>query len=134
MNDFLNELNDIFEEVKDKEVEFEQLPDGEYLTIIEDLVQKESKNGKPGVLFTLEIIHGEYEGRKIWKWLNLTGKDEKQLRRNLNTYAVQMRQIGISTDAGLEGTFDQFDNIIGADIVATIKTKKGYTNITLDLA
>lgn len=134
MSDILNELNDIFNEVKDQDQEFEKLPDGEYLCIIEDIIQKDSKAGNPGVLATLSITYGEHANKKIWKWFNLTGKDEKQLRNNLQRYALEIRKLGVSTDRGLNGTFDQFPALEGMEVVAKIKTSKGYTNTTIELA
>ena len=52
----LDELNEIFMEVKDEELTYENLPDGEYLGKVIGAEYKMSKTDKPMVMFSFELL------------------------------------------------------------------------------
>jgi len=65
--DLMDELDGIFNEVKDKENVFEGIPDGEYLAIIDEIKSGESKAGDPMVTMIFEITESsnkDFIGRK----------------------------------------------------------------------
>lgn len=121
-HDLMNELNDIFEEVKDKDAEYDRLEDGEYLGVLSDVIVGESKAGKPMLTMVFEVTHGPKEGRQHRKFFMLSGNDEKQLKQNLQRYATEIRKIGIDTSKGLNSTFDQLMLKIDDEFKFTIKT------------
>lgn len=121
-NKLLNELNEVFDEIKDKDGVYDRLPDGDYLAKIADITVGQSKNDKPMVTFVFEVTNGPKEGTQHRKFLMLTGKDESNLKQNLHRYATEVRKLGISTDAGLASTFDQLEEKIGLEVKMTITT------------
>ena len=59
----IEELNNIFMEVKDAEPEYENVPDGEYLAIVVGAEYKMSKAEKPMVQFQFKITEGDYKDK-----------------------------------------------------------------------
>lgn len=56
---------------------FEPLPKGKYVAVITETVQAESKAGDPMLKVTLEVIEGQYTGRKIFDQFMLQHPNEK---------------------------------------------------------
>lgn len=138
--DLFNELDEIFNEVKDKETLFENLPDGEYLaTLIEAYKGLSKSSEQPMVTFVFEINHGEFKGRQHRKFLPLAGKDERMLRGNLHRYASEIKKFGISTKGSIEDTFTEVEKLKNVDVKLTIETKaskktgKEFTNTTIEV-
>lgn len=47
--------------------EFEILPVGEYTCIISEAKEQDAKSGSGTmIVFTIQVVEGEYSGRKIW--------------------------------------------------------------------
>lgn len=140
MDNLLNDLENLFDDVKDQENVYENVPDGEYLAVIDSATYKESKNsGRPMVQIACKIIHGEYEGRFHSRFLMLTGNDEVGTRRNLNAFATQAKKLGVDTSKGFTNTLDQLDELEGKEVVVKIETVPGkdgreWTNTYLNLA
>ena len=122
MNDIMKDLEDIFNEVKDKEGVYDRIPDGEYLANLADIVVGESKTGKPMVTFVFEITNGEYEGKQHRKFLMLCGKDEQQTKQNLNRFATEIKKLGVDTTKGFNAALDQLPNFIDTECKITITT------------
>jgi hypothetical protein len=57
--------------------EFQPLPESDYLVFITESEPKVSQAGVEYLSLTLEVIQGEYQGRKLWVKLNLNHPDEK---------------------------------------------------------
>lgn len=138
MSEVLNELNDLFKEVEATEDVFENVPDGTYLAEIQGAEYKEAKSsGRPMVQIACKIIAGDYEGRWHSRFLMLTGNDETGTRRNLNQMARQLRELGLSTEGGLQATLNQLESLEGKEVeiqIETITSKKNgkdYTNTFL---
>lgn len=118
----LKELNDVFEDIKDKDTLYERLADGEYLAVIEDVIVGESKTGKPMVTIVFEVTNGPKEGKQHRKFLMLSGKDESQLKQNLHRFATEMKKLGVDTSKGLQYTLEQVVTKIGLEVKLTIET------------
>ena len=88
----IEELNNIFMEVKDSESEYENLPDGEYLAIVVGAEYKTSKSEKQMVQFQFKITEGNYKDKIHNKFCLLSGKDEAGLRANLNRYGTELKK------------------------------------------
>ena len=121
-----DDLDEIFQEVKDKEafevMEFEGLPDGDYTAKVESLERTESqRSGLPMVVISFVITEGEYEGVVHKDFLVLGGKDEKQMRQNVNRYATKIKKLGIDTK-NLKTTFAQFEKALDLEVRLEIKT------------
>lgn len=52
------------------------LPAGKYFAIISDTTEKISRNGDRYVELTLEVVHGEHQGQKLWDNLNLWNQSD----------------------------------------------------------
>lgn len=129
----IEELNNIFMEVKDAEPEYENLPDGEYLAIVVGAEYKMSKAEKPMVQFSFKITEGDYKDKIHNKFCLLSGKDEAGLRANLNRYGTELKKYGLEVNS-IQDSFDQLKNTIGKEVKLTIKTSdSGFTNTSVEV-
>lgn len=129
----IEELNNIFMEVKDAEPEYENLPDGEYLAIVVDAGYKMSKAEKPMVQFSFKITEGDYKDKIHNKFCLLSGKDEAGLRANLNRYGTELKKYGLVVSS-IQDSFEQVKNTIGREVKLTIKTSdSGFTNTSVEV-
>lgn len=129
----IDELNEIFMEVKDEEIGYQNLPDGEYLGKVISAEYKMSKTDKPMVMFTFEITEGDYKGKKHNKCMLLSGKDESTLKGNLTRYGNEIKKYGIIATS-IQDSFDQLKTCIDKEVKFTIKTTdSGYTNTNVEL-
>ena len=129
----IEELNNIFMEVKDSEPEYENLPDGEYLAIVVGAEYKMSKSEKPMVQFQFKITEGDYKDKTHNKFCLLSGKDEAGLRANLNRYGTELKKYGLVVSS-IQDSFEQLKNTIGKEVKLTIKTSdSGFTNTSVEV-
>lgn len=129
----IEELNNIFMEVKDAEPEYENLPDGEYLAIVVGAEYKMSKAEKPMVQFQFKITEGDYKDKTHNKFCLLSGKDESGLRANLNRYGTELKKYGLEVNS-IQDSFEQLKNTIGREVKLTIKTSdSGFTNTSVEV-
>ena len=129
----IEELNNIFMEVKDSEPEYENLPDGEYLAIVVGAEYKMSKSEKPMVQFQFKITEGDYKDKIHNKFCLLSGKDEAGLRANLNRYGTELKKYGLVVSS-IQDSFEQLKNTIGREVKLTIKTSdSGFTNTSVEV-
>ena len=129
----IEELNNIFMEVKDAEPEYENLPDGEYLAIVVGAEYKMSKSEKPMVQFQFKITEGDYKDKIHTKFCLLSGKDEAGLRANLNRYGTELKKYGLVVSS-IQDSFEQLKNTIGKEVKLTIKTSdSGFTNTSVEV-
>lgn len=134
MEDVMGELENIFNEVKDADSVFENIPDGEYLAEIQGAEYRESKTGRPMVMISAKVIHGQYEGKTHNKFIMIAGKDQEATRRNLNRMAKELQALGVNTDGGFQATLDNLDTLEGVEVTMKIETTNGWTNTHLNLA
>src|SRR5699024_7470205 len=113
MEDVMGELENIFNEVKDADSVFENIPDGEYLAEIQCAEYRESKAGRPMVMISTKVIHGKYEGKTHNKFIMISGNDQEATRRNLNRMAKELQALGVNTDGGFQATLDNLDTLEG---------------------
>lgn len=129
----LDELNEIFMEVKDDELSYENLPDGEYLAVVTGAEYKMSKNDKPMVQFSFKVTDGEFEGRTHNKFMMLCGKDESSLKGNLTRYGNEIKKYGIVATS-IEDSFEQLKKINGTEVKIKLSTTdSGFTNTSVEL-
>ena len=129
----IEELNNIFMEVKDAEPEYENVPDGEYLAIVVGAEYKMSKSEKPMVQFQFKITEGDYKNKIHNKFCLLSGKDEAGLRANLNRYGTELKKYGLVVSS-IQDSFEQLKNTIGREVKLTIKTSdSGFTNTSVEV-
>ena len=129
----IEELNNIFMEVKDAEPEYENVPDGEYLAIVVGAEYKMSKSEKPMVQFQFKITEGDYKDKIHNKFCLLWGKDEAGLRANLNRYGTELKKYGLVVSS-IQDSFEQLKNTIGKEVKLTIKTSdSGFTNTSVEV-
>ena len=129
----IEELNNIFMEVKDAEPEYENVPDGEYLAIVVGAEYKMSKAEKPMVQFSFKITEGDYKDKIHNKFCLLSGKDEAGLRANLNRYGTELKKYGLVVSS-IQDSFEQLKNTIGREVKLTIKTSdSGFTNTSVEV-
>lgn len=117
-----NELDNLLKEAGDIQVQegegFEDLPEGDYLATIQDMVIKESKSGN--LMLEWEFIIDPKEnfgGRHHWKYAMLT--DAKNVKRAV----TELEKFGLdcSSIAQIEEGFTQ---LLDKKVVITIKHSK----------
>ena len=82
MFDFLELTKGLIEKNDFNESEFQPLPVGNYLVKVVNVEKKTSQSGNDYVGMVMEIIDGEYNGRKIYNNLHLTLKTaENSIKR-----------------------------------------------------
>lgn len=129
----LDELNDIFMEVKDDELSFENVPDGEYLAIVTGAEYKMSKSEKPMVQFSFKITEGEFKDRIHNKFMMLCGNDETHLKGNLTRYGNELKKYDIVATS-IQDSFDKLATIKNKEVKLTIKTNDaGFTNTSVEV-
>lgn len=129
----LDELNDIFMEVKDDELSFENVPDGEYLAVVTGAEYKMSKSEKPMVQFTFKITEGEFKDRVHNKFMMLCGNDEAHLKGNLTRYGNELKKYDIIATS-IQDSFDKLATIKNKEVKLTIKTNDaGFTNTSVEV-
>lgn len=133
------ELNDLFKEVEKTAGQFEELPEGNYIGVIEASGYKESKKGRPMVQIMVKVTGGEYEGRTNSKFMMLDGSGTDQIKRNLSMFASQAKRLGVDTSDGFEATIENIESLEGTEVVMQIEKSVGkngttYTNTHLELA
>ena len=129
----LDELNDIFMEVKDDELSLENVPDGEYLAVVTGAEYKMSKSEKPMVQFTFKITEGEFKDRVHNKFMMLCGNDETHLKGNLTRYGNELKKYDIVATS-IQDSFDKLATIKNKEVKLTIKTNDaGFTNTSVEV-
>lgn len=129
----LDELNDIFMGVKDDELSFENVPDGEYLAIVTGAEYKMSKSEKPMVQFSFKITEGEFKDRVHNKFMMLCGNDETHLKGNLTRYGNELKKYDIVATS-IQDSFDKLATIKNKEVKLTIKTNDaGFTNTSVEV-
>lgn len=129
----LDELNDIFMEVKDDELSFENVPDGEYLAVVTGAEYKMSKSEKPMVQFSFKITEGEFKDRVHNKFMMLCGNDEAHLKGNLTRYGNELKKYDIVATS-IQDSFDKLATIKNKEVKLTIKTNDaGFTNTSVEV-
>lgn len=138
----LKELNNLFNQVKDKdESEFSNyitIPDGNYKAIVDDLEVTESKAGKPMFVLSFKITEGEFKDQIHKQFIMLCGNDETQLARNLNRLATTLKKLDIDTEQGLEYSFNHLGVGLNKKVILKVETQiakngNSYTNTSFDL-
>ena len=82
MFNFLELTKGLIEKNDFNESEFQPLPVGNYLVKVVNVEKKTSQSGNDYVGMVMEIIDGEYNGRKIYNNLHLTPKTaENSIKR-----------------------------------------------------
>ncbi|MBA2480446.1 MAG: DUF669 domain-containing protein [Planctomycetes bacterium] len=97
---------------------FEPIPAGKYLAIINDSQMKDTKKGGGRFLeLTFDVIDGEFKGRKLWTRLNL---------ENPNPLTVKIAQGELSSICRALGVMTPNDSVElhGLPLVITVKLKK----------
>lgn len=98
--------------------DFEPIPAGKYLAIIDESEMKPTKSGDGNYLeLAFQILEGQYKGRKLWSRLNLDNK---------NAQAVQIAQGELSAICRAVGVLKPKDSVElhNLPLVVTVKLKK----------
>lgn len=91
MGNLLDVASEIFEKgfdpEKDPVTDFENLPDGVYEAVIEDLECRQSEKGTEWFSFKCDILSGDQAGRKFFANLFLTEKTSKTSCKRMMKFA-----------------------------------------------
>ena len=108
-------LNNFDANTVDPMIEFEPVPEGDYLAVITDSEQKPTKAGTGHYLqLTFQVIEGEYEGRMLWTRLNLD---------NPNDMAVTIARAELSSICRAVGVMSPNDSVELHNLPLIVKVK-----------
>lgn len=132
----MSELDGVFREVEKSADSFENLPDGKYLGTLESVEYKESRKGKPMLVFAFKVTEGDHKGQKQNRYMMLSSYDQESLQTKLRMLAYQLKTLGIDTSKGLQESLDDAADLAGTQVVATVSTDTTgkYHNISFELA
>lgn len=75
---------------------FEPIPVGDYVAMITDSEEKQNNKGTGSyVNLTIEIVDGEYKGRKLWELLNLNNPNAEAVNIARATLSAICRAVGV---------------------------------------
>lgn len=133
MDNLLNIANKVmesFDPKTDKVDDFEKLPDGEYMCLLEEVTAKKSEKGTEWIGFKFSIMNGDYENRLIFVNKFFT---EKTVERSIKEITKLAFEFGYSLPAdaftSLETLAQYLNQMAGNQ--ATVKqstSKNDFTN------
>jgi hypothetical protein len=87
---------------------FDPIPNGEYLAVITDSAQKDTRSNTGWYLaLTFTIIEGEHEGRKLWSNLNLSNPNDQAVEIAQRELATICRAIDVTAPKDSEELHDK---------------------------
>jgi hypothetical protein len=125
MTNFLDYLTRVESTYQHAEVktdnDFQTLPDGKYVAIIDWMELSESKtSGRPQLVWVFLITEGPHQGRKVWKYNGLDTPDKiGYLKNDLHKAGLPLKSI-----LGLQTEIRQ---LIGRKLEIRLKTKETPT-------
>jgi hypothetical protein len=77
---------------------FEPIPAGKYIAVITESEMKPTKTGNGYFLeLTLEVVEGEYKGRKVWARLNLSNPSQTAVKIAQSELSAICRAVNVMT-------------------------------------
>lgn len=134
MDDLLNiaqKTMENFNPAVDKVDDFENLPDGEYSCLLEDVTARKSEEkGTEWMSFKFSVMSGEYENRLIFVNYFFTEKTVERSIKGITKLAYEFGyEIPVESWTNLETLAETLNAMAGNQ--ATVKqstSKNGYTN------
>jgi hypothetical protein len=75
---------------------FEPIPTGKYIAVITESGMKPTKTGNGHFLeLTLEVVEGEYKGRKVWARLNLDNPNQTAVKIAQSELSAICRSVNV---------------------------------------
>lgn len=107
----------VIEETKDINMDFEPLPGGEYNAVVKEAEEKETNDGLGSYIKTKNMItSGEYKGRFYWDMFNWVNKNELCVKIGKKMFAQLCKAINVNRP-------DSLDDITGREFVVKLKVK-----------
>lgn len=115
----LDELNEVFQEVKDDTGGFKSLPLGTYTGIVTDKTEyvEENSKGLPMVKFVVAVVGGEHDAELHFANFNLSHQTPKIVPIMQSMFAQFANSLGLDTSKGLKSTVHQVIDFAGREIV-----------------
>ncbi len=102
---------------------FEAIPAGKYKVVVTDSEEKPTKKGDGSYIqFTLEIIEGDYKGRKLWDRLNLNNPNPQAVDIAKGTLSALCRAAAVKH---LKDTTQLHDIPVVAKVAAKMDQQAG---------
>lgn len=122
---------------------YEPVPEGEQQLLITDFERKDIKSGNGSRLnLQIKILNGEYNGRIIFKSLNLwhcnnTGDQKmyKETNKTMSRHIAECEMKNIANSLGISNKITNFGMLLERPLMGMIKINKGnngklYNNIS----
>lgn len=109
------------------DVEFNEIPTGDYLIKLEESSIDETRN-PPRISMQFEIVNSDFKGRKVWTNYNLNEKGAPFLKRDLH-------YLGSTENITKDNLLAEITKPVGKEIEASISPRvyngKTYYNVYL---
>ena len=97
--------------------DFSALPPGDYPMMVVASENKEAQSGNKYLDLTLEVIEGQYKGRKIWQKIHL--------ENSAKAVAISKREMGSLCAAINVNGFDESSDVHNQPIIGAVIIEKG---------
>lgn len=133
MEDLLNIANKVMETFNpavDKVDNFENIPDGEYNCLLEDVTARTSEKGTKWISFKFSIMNGEHENRLIFVNKFFTEKTEERSIKEILKLAFEFGyELPAEAFTTLNTLAETLSSMAGNQaIVKQTTSKNGFTN------
>jgi len=120
---YLSKFQQAYKEAEVTDIDFDELPDGDYVARVERVELKQSKSGKPMLEWEFVISDGQFAGRREWKYNLIDNVERVQwLKRDLFKAGLDLEDI-TKLEESLPLLLDRILEI-------RIKTKRGNNGET----
>ena len=128
--DIAQKTMDKFNPETDSADNYEEIPDGTYKCLLEEVTFKKSQNGTPNISFKYSILDGEYENRFLFDNHYFTVKTAEWQTKKVKQIAYRLGfELPQDTFSSFQHAAEVFNNMAGTQ--ANIKkttNKSGYAN------
>lgn len=134
MNDELLEIAtktmENFNPATDSADDFEKLPDGEYVCLLEDVQAKKNEKGSNWISFKYSILSGDYEKRYIFVNYFFTEKTQTRSVKMITKLAYELGyELPIEAFTTFEKLAETLNNLAGNQVIIKQTTSKNdFTN------
>ncbi len=130
--DIASEVMEGFNPATDSADDFEKLPDGVYLCVLEDVTHKSNEKGTEWISFKYTVMDGDYENKCIYANYFFTEKTVKRSIKLLGKVAYAFGyELPLQAFENLDTLAESLNNMAGNQANVEQVTKNDYSNYTI---
>lgn len=129
-----NVMDSGFDPAKDSANDYDNLPDGKYVGVVEDVTHGKTQSGNPKLSVKFEVTDGDHTGRKIWANFYFV---DKMMEVAVKRVMIMVNKFGyeLSLDSfkSVETLAEDISGIVGEEAELTLKTgKNDFQNVDVE--